>query len=138
MLPSDADAIAALSHQLGYPASPGEAGRRIGALLEHPDHCVFVVQSDAQVIGWIHGFYTINLESDPFVAIAGLVVHENHRRQGVGKLLIDAVASWSASRNCGRVRVRCNAKRTEAHRFYEALGFREVKQQKIFDRRVGV
>lgn len=34
MLPSDAGAIAALSYQLGYPASPEEAGRRIGALLD--------------------------------------------------------------------------------------------------------
>lgn len=137
MLPTDAGAIAALSYQLGYPASPEDAGRRIGALLEHPDHCVFVAESDGQVVGWIHGFHTINLESDPFVVIAGLVVDEHHRRQGIGKALIDAVEAWSVSRNCGRVRVRCNAVRTETHRFYEALGFLAVKQQKIFDKRVG-
>lgn len=137
MLSSDAGAIAALSHQLGYPAGPEEAGRRIGALLAHPDHCVFVAESDGRVVGWIHGFHTINLESDPFVAIAGLVVDESHRRQGIGKTLIDAVEAWCISKNCGRVRVRCNAVRTETHRFYEARGFREVKQQKIFDRRVG-
>ena len=138
MLPTDAGAIAALSYQLGYPASPEEAARRIGALLAHPDHCVFVAESDSKVVGWIHGFHTLNLESDPFVALAGLVVDERRRRQGIGKALIEAVEAWSVSRNCGRVRVRCNAVRTETHRFYVALGFLEVKQQKIFDKRVVV
>ncbi len=136
MQPGDAQAIAMLSHQLGYPASADDILQRIEALLGHPDHCVFVSVSETQVVGWIHGFYTLNLESGPFVAIAGLVVDENHRRSGIGKALIDKVIEWSVSQKCGRVRVRCNAVRKETHRFYEAMGFREVKEQKIFDRRI--
>jgi GNAT superfamily N-acetyltransferase len=134
----DAEAISALSHQLGYPATPEEALRRIDAVLQHPDHCAFVAVVDEQVAGWIHGFHTINLESDPFVAIAGLVVDENHRRMGIGKALINKVIEWSVSKKCGRARVRCNAKRKDSHLFYEALDFKEVKKQKIFDKRIPV
>ena len=134
----EAEAIAALSHQLGYPATPEEVLRRISAVLQHPDHCAFVAVVDDQVAGWIHGFHTINLESDPFVAIAGLVVDEKNRRTGIGKALIDKVIEWSASVECGRVRVRCNARRRDSHLFYQALGFMEVKEQKIFDRQVSL
>lgn len=132
----DAEAIAALSQQLGYPATPEASQRRISPVLQHPDHCAFVALVDEQVAGWIHGFHTINLESDPFVAIAGLVVDENHRRMGIGKALINKVIEWSVSKNCGRLRVRCNAKRKASHLFYEAMGFGEVKEQKIFDRQI--
>lgn len=134
----DASAISALSHQLGYPATQDDAHRRITDVLEHTDHCAFVAILEEQVVGWIHGFHMINLESDAFVAIAGLVVDENHRRKGIGKMLVEAVADWSVSKKCGRVRVRCNAKRVESHLFYENLGFQEVKVQKIFDLRVDI
>ena len=130
---ADAEAIAALSHQLGYPASAGDLQQRITTLISHPDHCVFVAVHQEQVVGWIHGFYSLNLESGPFVAIAGLVVDEHHRRAGIGKALIDKVVEWPLAATCGRVRVRCNSKRTESHRFYQALGFREAKEQKVFE-----
>ncbi len=133
----DAEAISTLSHQLGYPATLEACRERIDAILQHPDHCTFVAIVNEHVVGWIHGFHTINLESDAFVAIAGLVVDENHRRMGIGKALIDKVIEWTVSKKCGRVRVRCNALRKASHLFYEALEFREVKEQKIFDRRVG-
>ncbi len=136
MEPVDAEAISTLSHQLGYPATLEACRERIDAILQHPDHCVFVAVVDEHVVGWIHGFHTINLESDPFVAIAGLVVDEKHRRMGVGKMLIDKVIEWSVSKKCGRVRVRCNAARKASHLFYEALDFRDVKEQKIFDRQI--
>lgn len=134
----DAVAISALSHQLGYPATPEESLRRISVVLQHPDHCAFVAVVDEQVAGWIHGFHTINLESDPFVAIAGLVVDEAHRRMGFGKALVDMVIDWSVLKKCGRVRVRCNAARKASHLFYQAMDFREVKEQKIFERQVSL
>jgi GNAT superfamily N-acetyltransferase len=132
----DAVVISALSHQLGYPATPEESLRRISAVLQHPDHCAFVAVAGDHVAGWIHGFHTINLESDPFVAIAGLVVDEAHRRMGFGKALVDKVIDWSVLKKCGRVRVRCNAARKASHLFYEALDFREMKEQKVFDRQM--
>ncbi len=133
---TDAEALANLSQQLGYPAVPDAAQRRIAAVLEHPDHCTFAAVIGEHLVGWIHGFYTVNLESDPFVAIAGLVVDEKYRRKGIGKVLIEQVIDWTVSKKCGRVRVRCNAVRKESHRFYEALGFSEVKEQKVFDMRL--
>ncbi|MCA0238006.1 MAG: GNAT family N-acetyltransferase [Bacteroidetes bacterium] len=134
---ADADAVCLLTGQLGYPSGAVAMQQRIAAVLDHPDHCLYVALADERVVGWIHGFYTLTLESGPFVAIAGLVVDENCRRSGVGKALVRQVAAWPAAQRCGRVRVRCNAVRTESHWFYQALGFREVKEQKVFDWALG-
>jgi len=49
---------------------------------------------------------------------------------GIGKLLVDKVKQWAREKNNSKIGLRCNVKRTEAHLFYEHLGFIEVKQQK--------
>lgn len=130
---ADTHAVCLLTGQLGYPSDAVAMQQRIASVLDHPDHCLYVAVADERVVGWIHGFHSLTLESGPFVAIAGLVVDENCRRSGIGKALVQQVAAWPAALRCGRVRVRCNAVRADTHRFYRALGFREVKEQKVFD-----
>jgi GNAT superfamily N-acetyltransferase len=87
-------------------------------------------------IGWIHAFKTLRIESKPFIEIGGLVVDENYRGKGVGKLLINAIKNWSEQEEISTIRVRCHTKRKEAHLFYNKLGFSESKEQKIFEIRI--
>jgi GNAT superfamily N-acetyltransferase len=88
------------------------------------------------MIGWIHGIYSLRVESDPFVEIGGLVVDKDFRRHGSGKLLVNKMIEWSLSRNCHLIRVRCNIIRREANAFYGAIGFNEIKQQKVYNMKV--
>jgi len=74
----DSNAIAGLSNQLGYQSFEDAMKRRLHLLLEDSNHVVFVALKEAQIVGWVHGFYTMRVESDPFVEIGGLVVDENH------------------------------------------------------------
>lgn len=131
--PEDAENIAILSSQLGYPTDVEKMEQRLRQVLEHPEHCVFVAASNGQVTGWIHGFYTLRVESDSFVEIGGLVVDESTRGHGIGKKLVSEVRKWADLRNCATIRVRSNVIREESHRFYLKNGFRETKSQKIFD-----
>jgi GNAT superfamily N-acetyltransferase len=62
-----------------------------------------------------------------------LVVDGNYRGKGVGRALINKVKEWSANKGIVKLRVRCNVKRTETHKFYKNLGFKETKEQKIFE-----
>lgn len=94
---------------------------------------MYVIADDETVIGWIHGFYSLRVESDAFVEIGGLVIDERYRRKGVGKMLVNEVIEWSRRMNIHKIRVRSNAIRTDAHTFYESIGFTETKEQKIFD-----
>lgn len=130
---SDAAALAALSTQLGYPARPEEAAERLSAL---GAGALLVAEEDGAVLGWIHVCGIRFFQSPPFAEIVGLVVDETARGRGVGKLLVQAAAGWAAEQGYGKLRVRSNVVREDAHRFYEREGFQRVKTQAVFDRRL--
>ncbi|QNK63121.1 GNAT family N-acetyltransferase [Pedobacter sp. PAMC26386] len=112
--PEDAAAITRLSQQLGYPGTNSATVLRIKVLLLYPDHCAFVAVMGQTIIGWIHGFQTIRLETEPFIEIGGLVVDENYRNQQTGKKLVDLVKEWAVKKGLSKLRVRCQTKRTES------------------------
>jgi predicted N-acetyltransferase YhbS len=129
---TDREAIINLSFQLGYPATPEEMEKRITAIMEQQDHCAYVAEYNQKVIGWIHAFYTVRIESEAFVEIAGLVVDQDFRKMQAGKRLVTRVNSWSLLKGVKSLRVRSNTIRTGAHKFYNRLGFKKVKEQAVF------
>jgi predicted N-acetyltransferase YhbS len=129
----DAAALAQLSLQFGYSVTAAEMHRRIAQVLALKDHCAFVAVAEQRVVGWIHGFHAIRLESEPFVEIGGLVVDGNFRKQGIGQQLIEQVKVWGLAKSVTKLRVRCNTTRTDTHTFYLNVGFSESKEQKVFD-----
>lgn len=132
----DAESIAELSGQLGYKSNTDDTQTRLSAAIKLNDNCVFVATDNETVIGWIHGFYAIRIETDPFVEIVALVVDSGYRMRGVGKMLISCVDKWAHTKTCNKLIVRSNAIRKEAHLFYENMGFRLNKEQKIFDKQL--
>jgi GNAT superfamily N-acetyltransferase len=131
----DSKSIAYLSKQLGYPTDHLSIQNRIHHIIQDPNHRVFVAILNEQLVGWIHGFYILKIESDPFVEIGGLVVDKDFQKSGIGKKLVLEITQWSTSFNCDKVRVRCNTIRKEAHAFYEKIGFMINKEQKVFDQK---
>ena len=132
----DAHSIAELSAQWGYDSPYEKIKSLLDKILHHKDHVVFVLFHENRMAGWIHGIYSLRVESDPFVEIGGLVVDRHFRRLGFGKLLVNKTVDWCLHRNCHSIRVRCNIIRTEANAFYSMIGFKEIKQQKIYDMKV--
>jgi GNAT superfamily N-acetyltransferase len=133
---NDSEYITELSNQLGYETRIVDIQNRLIKILENEDNCVYVAVKNGKIVGWIHGFYSLRIESNFFAEIGGLVVDENFRKNGIGKKLVDKVIQWSKLKNCEKVRVRCNVIRKESHRFYENIGFEINKEQKIFNKRV--
>lgn len=130
---NDAESIDLLCIQLGYASDLNRTASSLELLLNDKSHCVFLAELNGENIAWIHAFIALRLESESFVEIGGLVVEHQHRKQGVAKMLIHTVQNWALSRNLNRLRVRCNTIRKETHDFYVRHGFRETKEQKVFD-----
>jgi GNAT superfamily N-acetyltransferase len=128
----DSKSIAELSHQLGYPASNEETIARLQPIISNSDNCVYVACHQNVVVGWVHAFYSLRVESASFVEIGGLVVDAGFRNKGLGRLLVNQVLEWAKLKGIERIRVRSNVVRTETHRFYQILGFKEIKEQKVF------
>jgi len=129
---TDSGSVAELTGQLGYQSDHRAIQERLGGLLEQEEDCVFVALDTEKVVGWVHGFYSRRIESEPFVEIGGLVVSGNYRNKGIAKLLVEEIYMWARTLACKKIRVRSNTIRKPAHGFYMKLGFEFEKEQKIF------
>ena len=129
----DVAAVTALNHQLGYPLSIDQTLQNINAVIENKDHDAFVAADKINVIGWIGVARAIQIETLPYCEIRGLVVDDRYRKLGIGKMLIEKAKQWAKEKGDDKLRLRCNVIRSEAHLFYQHLGFKEIKQQKVFE-----
>jgi N-acetylglutamate synthase-like GNAT family acetyltransferase len=130
----DAGEIARLSEQLGYPAVIEKVRRRISKIADSKQDEVFVTaDEDGRVVGWIHVFDALRLESEPFAEIGGIIVDADCRNQGIGKSLLIRAEDWAKEKGLSRLRVRSRDSRDEAHRFFCGFGFTKSKTQQIFD-----
>ena len=87
--------------------------------------------------GWIQVSRTRAFEAAASAEIAGLVVDATARGRGIGAALVAAAEEWAAALGCLALRVRCNVVRERAHAFYRRERFREIKTQKVFERKIG-
>jgi predicted N-acetyltransferase YhbS len=131
----DAAAVAELSVQLGYEASPAEIEERIAALLANAANQVGLVACvDAEVVGWVEASIVRHLQSAPHTLIGGLVVKDGLRGHGVGKQLCAEVEAWSRNKGLTVVRVTSRSTREGAHRFYLREGYRQTKTSAVFEK----
>jgi len=133
--PEDAEAVAELNGQLGYPATADEVRERIGALASYAaSQAVFVACIGKEVVGWVDVALTLHLQSRPFALIGGLVVKQGMRGQRIGKRLCEEAEAWSRERGVSVVRVTSRSTRGDAHRFYLRDGYKDVKTSRVFEK----
>jgi len=104
----------------------------LSLLLNSNEHRIWVADSDEAVVGWLHAYLAVRVGVAPFVEIAGLIVDEQYRGKGIGSKLVEAAIFWAKSIGVS-VRVRSNSKRDATHKFYQAQGFKLLKQQHVFE-----
>jgi GNAT superfamily N-acetyltransferase len=130
--PSDADAIAALTKQLGYDVEASTVADRLTRILTRHDQHFLMAEHDGRSVGWIHIVISEYVESGAFVVIGGLVVDRDHRKQGIGRTLLAHAEEWATRQGCSIVRLWSTSTRTEAHAFYEHVGYVNIKTQYSF------
>jgi GNAT superfamily N-acetyltransferase len=131
--PGDADRIALLSGQLGYPTSPQAMLKRLKSVLASTEGACFVAETGQQgIIGWIHVSVTPLLEVQRRAEVNGLVVDERARSAGAGWRLLQAAEKWAKKMRCTGMSVRSNVLRERAHGFYLRHGYQHFKTQKAF------
>jgi GNAT superfamily N-acetyltransferase len=132
----DAAELARLSTQLGYAMTPEVAAVQLAEVAGHGDHALLVAEGGDGLAGWIQISVARIFESPQAAEIAGLVVDETRRGEGVGPRLLRAAEDWARQRGCRRVRVRSNVVRERAHAFYAREGYGKIKVQQVFEKRL--
>ncbi|MGX1882392.1 N-acetyltransferase family protein [Streptomyces sp. NPDC055287] len=97
----------------------------LARLIADPNQHVVVAARDDRVVG------TLQLTVIPGLSrrgstrsvIEGVRIHADERGSGLGTQLIEWAIDESRRQNCQLVQLTSDATRTDAHRFYERLGF---------------
>jgi GNAT superfamily N-acetyltransferase len=129
---ADAESIAALLGELGYPSDAPQVERRLEWIASDEASQLFVADVDGEVAG-LAGLHVLPLVQRDEVGaeLTAMVVGAAHRRKGVGAELLAAVEREARSRGCGRLVLSSADRRSDAHAFYERLGFESTGRRYI-------
>ena len=102
--------------------SVADERRYLRALKRYPDAAVYVAEDDGELVG------RLSLARDPHpashhVADLGLMVAASHRRQGVGRMLLEQAAAWAREAGVTKLELHVFPWNEPAIRLYEAFGF---------------
>jgi len=101
----------------------------IGTQLDDPDTAVLVAEAGGDVIGYayaaVQGYDYMALRG-PAGVLHDLIVDPEHRRRGVGRLLLDATLEYLKSRGAPRVVLSTAEQNASAQRLFASVGFRRT------------
>jgi len=120
----DADDVAALLCELGFPCDEEDAARRIRTILDNDRQALVVARVDGAVAGLVALDFMYYLPLDTLTCrITALVVSASARGQGLGRQLLREAERRARTGGAARLELASGSQRTDAHAFYRACGF---------------
>ena len=125
--PRDATHIARLLSDLGHPTEEESIRSRWVAWTAAGNSALVAEQCDGDVLGVVtlHQMAVLH-RMQPVGRITSLAVAESVRGQGIGRGLVTAADSVLAQAGCGLLEITSHFRWTEAHGFYEHLGYHKT------------
>jgi GNAT superfamily N-acetyltransferase len=121
--PTDAEAIAALFTDEGYPAGPSDIVARLERFAS-PHSQVVVAEHEGTILGFIAVHALPRFEHDDrIVRILALVVDAGARERGVGRALMAEAERVGREVGAAFVELTAGHHRPEARHLYESLGY---------------
>ncbi len=123
---ADAAEVVRLFALLGHAQPAGTDSMRLAEFLGQGQNLLVAVRTDAATP--LLGAVTLHItpvlhRAGPIGRLTALIVDESVRGQGIGQALVAAAEVYLAERGCAMIEVTSNKKRTDAHAFYEKLGY---------------
>ena len=103
-----------------------EVGARL-ALMQAEGRAVLVAQLDGVVVGCLStSVMRVLHRPAPVGRVSMMVVDADLRSRGIGAALVAVAEQTLKAQGCYMVEVTSNSRRTDAHRFYECLGYEKT------------
>lgn len=121
--PGDADRIATLFTDEGYPSGPSDIVERL-ARFGSAESRVIVADNGGEVLGFIALHAVPRFEhSDRILRIMALVVDAGVRERGIGRMLMEEAERVGTELGAAWSEVTAGHHRPDARRLYEELGY---------------
>jgi GNAT superfamily N-acetyltransferase len=119
----DADRIAGLFTDEGYPAGPSDIRERLGRFASDFS-TVHVVEFEDEVVGFVAVHVMPRFEhSDRVARVLALVVDQGVRERGVGHRLMEEAESVARETGCAFIEVTAGHHRADALQLFESIGY---------------
>jgi GNAT superfamily N-acetyltransferase len=100
---------------------------RLEELLDEPRARILVAENEAGIVGGVNFWIKPDLaHGDTVIEVPMLVVAEDHRRAGVGKLLMEEVRNVASDNGASQIELVATRANVTAREFYRSLGFVEA------------
>jgi ribosomal protein S18 acetylase RimI-like enzyme len=101
---------------------------RLEELLDEPGARVLVAENEVGLVGGVSFWIKPDLaHGDTVVEVPMLVVAEDHRRTGIGKLLMEEVRNVASDNGASQIELVATSANVAAREFYRSLGFVEAE-----------
>lgn len=121
---ADADDVARLLADLGYPCDTSEAAERISAVLGNDRQALVLARCQGAVCGLValDFMYYLPLGTST-CRVTALVVTPDAQRHGIGRQLLRDAERRARTGGAARIELSSGSQRTDAHAFYRACGY---------------
>lgn len=121
--PDDAERLASLLTDEGYPAGGTDLAARIARYEALGSH-VLVADAGGEVVGFVTVLVLPRFEVDDlFARITSLVVDAGVRERGIGRMLMQAAEEQARVAGAAWLEVTAGHHRPDARRLFESLGY---------------
>ena len=122
-VPADAERIAALFTDEGFPAGPSDIVERLSRF-DSEFSTVRVAEAGGEVVGFVAVHVMPRFEhGDRICRVLALVVDSGVRERGVGHQLMSEAEAVAESTGCAFIEVTAGHHRAEAMQLYQSLGY---------------
>jgi ribosomal protein S18 acetylase RimI-like enzyme len=111
------------------PGTEDAYGSYLGTLLDKPNIVILIAERDGKVIGYTYA----GVEGTDYMSLRGpagevydIIVDPAYRKQGVGRMLLDATLEALKARGAPRVVLSTAEKNAAGQRLFERAGFRRT------------
>ena len=123
---ADADDVARLLTDLGYPCEIEDAAERIDAIAANDRQALVLARRDGAVCGLIALDFMYYLPLGTITCrVTALVVTPTAQGLGIGRQLLKEAERRARSGGAARIELTSGSQRTEAHAFYRACGYKD-------------
>jgi len=98
---------------------------------------ILVLKGDGKILGMVSLLYSVSTALGGKVAILeDMIIHQDYRKQGLGKELLGEAIRFSKERNCLRLTLLTDFNNDAAIHFYQQFGFKKsdmIPMRLVFD-----
>ena len=112
-------------------ADPQKMAEKMKKIAKNEDNYLLVAENteNGDLCGSLIGvvFEDICDTCKPILLVENVVTDEKYRGKGIGRGMFEAVEAWGKEKECHYCILVSGLQRTGAHKFYDAIGYSEVK-----------